>query len=195
MASTHPPEKPRPISPNQSASTHFFPPNQQHRLHPLILAQPSDQSLNSWSQPARRIFVSSSPLHPHQLSRKCFPRRERPQWPCEVRQIESPKLYLKAPLANLTAAAKPATAIVPFRAVAFAAQRRDASSLTPHSVSGLTKPRKEVPLPSEEGTKGVIQYALYVLFPPRYARRFFCFPRFARLFLIFLASLDATAKA
>lgn len=47
------------------------------------------------------------------------------------------------------------------------APRRDASSLTPQAgASGLAKPRREVPLPSEEGTKGVIQYALYArLFP------------------------------
>ncbi|OAQ75418.1 mitochondrial NADH-ubiquinone oxidoreductase subunit [Purpureocillium lilacinum] len=60
--------------------------------------------------------------------------------------------------------AKPATSLVPFRtAAAFtASSRRDASSLTPHGAgaSALAKPRKEVPLPSEEGTKGVIQYAL-----------------------------------
>jgi len=40
--------------------------------------------------------------------------------------------------------------------------------LTPHGAgaSALAKPRKEVPLPSEEGTKGVIQYALCVPRPP-----------------------------
>lgn len=53
--------------------------------------------------------------------------------------------------------------MVPFRAAAAitAASRRDASSLTPHgAASGLASARKEVPLASEEGTKGVIQYAL-----------------------------------
>ncbi|PHH78625.1 hypothetical protein CDD83_3952 [Cordyceps sp. RAO-2017] len=57
---------------------------------------------------------------------------------------------------------KPTTALVPFRAVA-AAARRDASSMTPHAGDGapaVRKPRREVPLASEEGTKGVIQYAL-----------------------------------
>ncbi|PNY27125.1 NADH-ubiquinone oxidoreductase 19.3 kDa subunit, mitochondrial [Tolypocladium capitatum] len=59
---------------------------------------------------------------------------------------------------------KPTTAlVVPFRvaAASTAGPRRDASSLTPHGgASALAKARKEVPLPSEEGTKGVIQYAL-----------------------------------
>ncbi|RDA87132.1 hypothetical protein CP532_4257 [Ophiocordyceps camponoti-leonardi (nom. inval.)] len=44
--------------------------------------------------------------------------------------------------------------------------RRAASSLTPHdagSSTEVTEPRREVPLPSEEGTKGVLQYALTTL--------------------------------
>lgn len=57
-------------------------------------------------------------------------------------------------------------AIAPFRttAAAFSTNsRRDASALQTHPASsGLAKVRKEVPLPSEEGTKSVIQYALYV---------------------------------
>lgn len=45
-----------------------------------------------------------------------------------------------------------------------AGSRRRASSLTPHgTAAGVAKPRKEVPLPSEEGNKGVLQYALLVL--------------------------------
>ncbi|KAI9172376.1 NADH-ubiquinone oxidoreductase 19.3 kDa subunit [Paramyrothecium foliicola] len=58
---------------------------------------------------------------------------------------------------------KPTTALIPFRtAAAFhASARRDASSLTPHGgPGGLAKPRKEIPLASEESTKSVIQYAL-----------------------------------
>jgi NADH dehydrogenase (ubiquinone) Fe-S protein 7 len=66
-------------------------------------------------------------------------------------------------------AVKPAMAIAPFRttAAAFSTNsRRDASALQTHSASsGLAKVRKEVPLPSEEGTKSVIQYALYVACP------------------------------
>lgn len=58
---------------------------------------------------------------------------------------------------------KPASALMPFRAAAAftTTSQKDATSLTPHSPS-FGKIRKEVPLPSEEGTKGVIQYALYV---------------------------------
>lgn len=57
------------------------------------------------------------------------------------------------------------TAMVPFRAAAAlsTSSKRDATTLTPHSgATGLAKARKEVPLGSEEGTKGVVQYALYV---------------------------------
>lgn len=64
---------------------------------------------------------------------------------------------------------KPTTALIPFRAAAALpiTHRRDASSLTPHGAgSSLAKPRKEVLLPSEEGTKGVVQYALYALPSP-----------------------------
>ncbi|KOS20354.1 NADH-ubiquinone oxidoreductase 19.3 kDa subunit [Escovopsis weberi] len=69
--------------------------------------------------------------------------------------------------------AKPATALLPLRAGAGAAfstsPARDAaspsssSSLTPHGGFGVSKPRREVPLPSEEPTKGVLQYALTTL--------------------------------
>lgn len=58
------------------------------------------------------------------------------------------------------------TAMVPFRAAAAlsTSSKRDATSLTPHGAgNGFAKIRKEVPLASEEGTKGVIQYALYVV--------------------------------
>ncbi|PFH59571.1 hypothetical protein XA68_12139 [Ophiocordyceps unilateralis] len=51
---------------------------------------------------------------------------------------------------------KPSTALIP---------RRLVSSLTPHEAGApaVTKPRREVPLPSEEGTKSIIQYALTTL--------------------------------
>ncbi|KAI5462672.1 hypothetical protein BGZ63DRAFT_413898 [Mariannaea sp. PMI_226] len=65
--------------------------------------------------------------------------------------------------ASMVLRAKPSTAILPFRAAAAfsTGSRRDANAVTAHSAaSGLAKVRKEVPLPSEEGTKGVIQYAL-----------------------------------
>lgn len=74
--------------------------------------------------------------------------------------------WISGSLTQLIDAAKPTTtAMVPFRAAAAlsTSSKRDATSLTPHSgASGLAKARKEVPLGSEEGTKGVVQYALYV---------------------------------
>jgi hypothetical protein len=66
---------------------------------------------------------------------------------------------------------------VPFRAAAAisSSSRKDAASaVQPHAGYGLAKrERKEVPLPSQEGTKGLVQYALYVLFRlrPRRAGR------------------------
>lgn len=55
-------------------------------------------------------------------------------------------------------------AITPFRAAAAfsSSTKRDATSVAHHGGSALAKPRKEVPLASEEGTKGVVQYALCV---------------------------------
>lgn len=64
--------------------------------------------------------------------------------------------------------AKPMTSIVPFRTavagIATSANRNASpSQLTPHGAgTSLSGTRREVPLPSEEGTKGVVQYALYV---------------------------------
>ncbi|RKU46630.1 hypothetical protein DL546_007437 [Coniochaeta pulveracea] len=74
--------------------------------------------------------------------------------------------------ASLALRAKPTAALVPFRAAAFqvasisSSSRKDASSLQQHGTSAgaMTFPqRKEVPLPSQEGTKGVVQYALTTL--------------------------------
>ncbi|KAK0389681.1 hypothetical protein NLU13_3254 [Sarocladium strictum] len=62
--------------------------------------------------------------------------------------------------------ARPSTAILPFRAAAAhisTTSKKDASAVTPHHAGGLAKPRKEVPLASQEGTKGVVQYALTTL--------------------------------
>lgn len=63
--------------------------------------------------------------------------------------------------------AKPAS-LVAFRSALPAAtvpSVRKASSLTTHGAGGLAKPRKEVPLPSQESTKSVVQYALFVSRP------------------------------
>jgi hypothetical protein len=55
---------------------------------------------------------------------------------------------------------------VPFRAAAAisSSSRKDATgAVQPHAGYGLARrERKEVPLPSQEGTKGLVQYALYV---------------------------------
>jgi hypothetical protein len=70
-------------------------------------------------------------------------------------------------MVNFYYAVKPAASLVPYRAFAaapsvVASSRRDASSLTPHGGAGaFASARKEVPLPSEERPKSVIQYALY----------------------------------
>ena len=91
-----------------------------------------------------------------------------------VRGVTSPARYVPTPR-NLPLpsvltrhTAKPATALIPIRAASIStSSRRDAASLTAHGPgSSLAKPRKEVPLPSEEGTKGVIQYALYAANAP-----------------------------
>jgi NADH dehydrogenase (ubiquinone) Fe-S protein 7 len=57
--------------------------------------------------------------------------------------------------------------IVPGRAAAAAAistsSKRHAGAVEPHGGSAgelIRKQRREVPLPSQEGTKGVVQYAL-----------------------------------
>jgi hypothetical protein len=70
--------------------------------------------------------------------------------------------------------AKPASALVPYRSIAAisSSSSKPASAVTPHNVQGnprappplsvTGKVRREVPLPSQEGKKGVMQYALYV---------------------------------
>ncbi|GKT52537.1 NADH-ubiquinone oxidoreductase 19. subunit, mitochondrial [Colletotrichum spaethianum] len=53
---------------------------------------------------------------------------------------------------------------MPFRIAAASissSSRKDASPAAAHSTGLIKKERKEVPLPSQEGTKGVMQYALY----------------------------------
>lgn len=64
--------------------------------------------------------------------------------------------------------AKPTTSLVPFRIAAASissSSKKDASQLQPHGVStGLNKLPDNVPLASQEPTKGIVQYALYVIF-------------------------------
>ena len=71
-----------------------------------------------------------------------------------------------------TTAARPINSLAPFRIAAASissSSRKDASTgaVQQHGGHGLVKrERKEVLLPSQEGTKGVVQYALYVVPSP-----------------------------
>ncbi|KAL2021988.1 hypothetical protein VTK56DRAFT_6228 [Thermocarpiscus australiensis] len=69
--------------------------------------------------------------------------------------------------ASLALRARPTTQLVPFRAAAAisSSSRKDASNaVQPAGGYGLAKrERKEVPLASQEGTKGLVQYALTTL--------------------------------
>ncbi|KAL2126679.1 hypothetical protein VTI74DRAFT_420 [Chaetomium olivicolor] len=71
--------------------------------------------------------------------------------------------------ASLALRARPTAQLVPLRAAAAASisssSRKDAASaVASHAGYGLAKrERKEVPLPSQEGTKGLVQYALTTL--------------------------------
>jgi NADH dehydrogenase (ubiquinone) Fe-S protein 7 len=78
-----------------------------------------------------------------------------------------------ADLLSLTA--KPTAALIPYRSIATissSSSKPASAAVTPHNVPGnpgappsmsvTGKERREVPLPSQEGKKGVMQYALYV---------------------------------
>lgn len=75
-------------------------------------------------------------------------------------------------LTKSTTAARPINSLAPFRIAAASissSSRKDASTgaVQQHGGHGLVKrERKEVLLPSQEGTKGVVQYALYVVPSP-----------------------------
>jgi len=70
--------------------------------------------------------------------------------------------------------AKPTAALIPYRSIAAissSSSKPASAAVTPHNVPGnpstspmsvTGKERREVPLPSQEGKKGVMQYALYV---------------------------------
>ncbi|KAI0134613.1 mitochondrial NADH-ubiquinone oxidoreductase 20 kd subunit [Xylariales sp. AK1849] len=68
--------------------------------------------------------------------------------------------------ASLALRAKPTNQLLPLRSVAAISttNKKDATSVTTHTPAGIIpQQRKEVPLPSQEGTKGVVQYALTTL--------------------------------
>lgn len=142
----NPPSKTRPsavppefFQPNSSTEKHFFPYSRSPE-NALVNALGGLNGLARYIQPLYKYTSLGGKL---------------PGWPLHVTYY-----------ANALKTAKPTTAVLPFRAAAAfnaSTQRRDASSLTPHAApAGVAKPRKEVPLASEEGNKGVLQYALYV---------------------------------
>ncbi|KAI1650161.1 mitochondrial NADH-ubiquinone oxidoreductase 20 kd subunit [Daldinia loculata] len=68
--------------------------------------------------------------------------------------------------ATLALRAKPTPRIVPLQSLASISttSKNDATSVTPHGSTGLAhRPRREIPLASEEPKKGVIQYTLTTL--------------------------------
>ncbi|KAI0851221.1 mitochondrial NADH-ubiquinone oxidoreductase 20 kd subunit [Daldinia vernicosa] len=68
--------------------------------------------------------------------------------------------------ATLALRAKPTPRIVPLQSLASISttSKNDAASVTPHGSTGLAhRPRREIPLPSQEPKKGVIQYTLTTL--------------------------------
>ncbi|KAI6259613.1 hypothetical protein MCOR14_002390 [Pyricularia oryzae] len=68
--------------------------------------------------------------------------------------------------ASMAMRLKPTASLIPYRSVAAlsSSSRSPAAVPAAQSSTGLARPeRKEVPLPSQEGTKGVVQYALTTL--------------------------------
>jgi NADH dehydrogenase (ubiquinone) Fe-S protein 7 len=81
------------------------------------------------------------------------------------------KLVLATKANHLHLTVRPVSALIPYRSIAAisSSSSKPASAVTAHNASGNSslsvtgKPRREVPLPSQEEKKGVMQYALYVL--------------------------------
>lgn len=120
--------------------------------------------------PPRPYALHSSP-GPFPLFRQpqcCRLRGLPPQWLYEVRPATS---TTRCPPGANPPAAKPASALLPYRAgsVAFLSNTssNNATTMKPGLVSGnpgtpppTKQARQEVPLPSQEGKKGAMQYAL-----------------------------------
>lgn len=108
------------------------------------------------------------------LSSRCFPGRGlRPQWRCAVSSNHTRVIQHTAN--KLFQTAKPSTALLPFRAgqcamISSTASKPAAPQQTPGIVAGNDstippmKERREVPLPSQEGKKGAMQFALYDIY-------------------------------
>lgn len=66
-------------------------------------------------------------------------------------------------------AAKPTSALVPYRVAAASissSSKNNAAQVQPHGAAPPSLLPRQVPLPSQEGTKGIVQYALYVFDNP-----------------------------
>jgi hypothetical protein len=98
---------------------------------------------------------------------------QRLRWFCEVFSTSVTGLATFADRHSSTA--KPTAALIPYRSIAAissSSAKPASAAVTPHNVPGnpgtpppmsvTGKERREVPLPSQEGKKGVMQYALYV---------------------------------
>jgi hypothetical protein len=132
------------------------------------------------------LSTPSSPLFGIHTTRCCLQQGQARRWPCEVSSrpdlpfpgaAPSRPTYLPTCFHSIArtvleadspvnCTARPTTSLAPFRAAAAlssSARNDAASAVQPHAGYGLAKPRKEVPLPSQEPTKGLVQYALYVL--------------------------------
>jgi hypothetical protein len=83
----------------------------------------------------------------------------------------TPDLPSKVVPSKLTSQARPSTALLPLRCLSSSATARASGAYhgtevaVPADGTLARKRRAEVPLPSQEGTKGAVQYALSV--PPR----------------------------
>lgn len=78
--------------------------------------------------------------------------------------LEETIRVLTVGVANQTA--KPASAaLVPYRVAAASissSSKNNAAQVQPHGAAPPSLLPRQVPLPSQEGTKGIVQYALYV---------------------------------
>ena len=121
------------------------------------------------------LLNSFPPLLSNIRLTRCFLLQDQQlRWCCEVRarQFRNPMVATKANF--WTSTAKPTSALIPYRSVAAisSSSSKPATAVSPHNVHGnlgtpppmsvTGKERREVPLPSQEGKKGVMQYALYV---------------------------------
>jgi len=137
---------------------------------------------NATPRPPLHSSTGHAPCYPSPIC--CRQHGTEPQWLCEVSR-RCPESCRRLG-ANFWPA-KPTTALLPFRAgsAAFLSSSSSNNATTlksPATIPGnpgtpppMKQARREVPLPSQEGKKGAMQYALYVLpLGRRRKRRKFC---------------------